>query len=116
MGLPTPHVVTARDYARLDAFGYPGLDDEITNLSFHPHQVAGPHAQPGRITCVQPQRIRVRDFIQPLRVRAAGVNLDRQTERGDQNRLIRCEIIRMNVTLDVSWKRILWPAPFGERL
>jgi hypothetical protein len=53
---------------------------KVSNLSFHAHQIAGAHAEFRRVTGVQPERIRVRDFIQPLRVGAARVNLNWQTE------------------------------------
>ena len=58
----------------------PTPHDEISNLSFHAHQIAGAHAELRRVGRVHPERIRVRDFIQPLRVRAARVNLNGKTE------------------------------------
>src|SRR5713226_3940512 len=115
MYFPTPHVMAASDDARFDAFGYPGAHYEIANLSFHAHQVAGLYVEVRRMRSMQPERIRVRDFVQPLRVGAARVNLNRQTESRDQNRLIRFEIIRMNMALDVSRYRVFAPAPIGER-
>src|SRR2546423_11129086 len=115
MNFPSPHVMTARDDAGLDAFSHPGAHDEISNLSFDPHQIACAYAESGRMTRVQPKRIRMRDFIQPFRVRAARVNLDRQTESRDQDRLIRLKIFRMNVTGDVSRNRAFRPAPISER-
>ena len=107
--------MTAGDDARSNAFRHPGAHDEVTNLSFHAHQIAGAHAEFRRMAGMKPERIRVRDFIEPLRVGAARVNLHRQAESRDQNRLIWFEIVRMNVALDVSRNRILGPAPVGER-
>ena len=77
---PAAHVMTAGDDAGFDSFGHPGAHHKVTNLSFHAHQIAGAHAEFRRMARVQPERVRVRDFIQPLRVRAARVNLNRQTE------------------------------------
>jgi hypothetical protein len=51
---------------------------------------------------VNPERVRVRDLVEPLRVRAARVNLHCETERRDQNRLILLEIVFVNVTLEVN--------------
>ena len=99
----------------LNSFRHPGAHDEVTNLSFHAHQIAGAHAELCRVARVNPERIRVRDFVQPLRVRAARVNLNRQTKGRNQNRLIRFEIVRMNVTLDVSRNRVFGPTPISQR-
>src|SRR5439155_14424658 len=114
--LPAAHMMTARDDARFDSFGYPGAHDEITNLSFDAHQIAGSQAQVRGMAGMQPERIRVRNFIQPLRVRAARMNLNRQPESRDQNRLVRFEIVRVNMALDVRRNRVFTPAPIGERL
>src|SRR6266498_3404799 len=116
MYLPSPHVMTARDDAGLDAFSYPSLHHEVTYLSFDPHQIAGLYTQLRRVARMQPERICVRDFIQPLCVRAARVNLNRQSKSRDENCLVSFEIVRMNMTLDVSWNRVFMPAPIGERL
>src|ERR1700736_6684754 len=83
MDLPSPHVMTARDDAGFNAFGHPGAYDEVANLSFDAHQIACAYAEFGRVARVQPQWIRVRDFIQPFCVRTPSVNLDRQTESRD---------------------------------
>src|SRR5437870_2521873 len=42
--LPAAHVMTARDDARLNSFSDPGAHDEISNLSFDAHEIAGSHA------------------------------------------------------------------------
>ena len=73
-------MMTASDDAGLDAFGDPGAHDEVSNLSLDAHQVAGFHVKLCRMARMQPERIRVRDFIQPLGVRTARVNLNRQAE------------------------------------
>src|SRR5437660_8661406 len=43
--LPAAHVMTARDDARFDSFSDPGAHDEISNLSFDAHEIAGSHAE-----------------------------------------------------------------------
>ena len=116
MNFPTAHVMTAGDDARLDAFSHPGAHHEVSNFSFDPHEITGAHAELGCMTRVQPQRIRVRDFIQPFRVRAASVNLDRQTESRNQDRLICLEIFGVNMASDVSWNCAFGPTPISERL
>src|SRR5207248_6449543 len=68
------------------------------------------------MTRMQPKGICVRDFIQPFRVRTASVNLDRQTESRDQDRLICFKILGMNVAGDVSRNCAFRPAPISECL
>ena len=97
VNFPAAHVMTAGDDARLDSFSDPGAHHEISNLSFDPHQITGAHAELARVTRMQPERIRVSNLVQPFCVRAARVNLNRQTKSRNQNRLIRFEIVRMNV-------------------
>src|SRR5437016_4752307 len=55
--LPTAHVMTARDDARFNSFSDPGANDEISNLSFDAHQIAGSHAQLRGMARMQPERI-----------------------------------------------------------
>src|SRR2546422_6282287 len=43
--LPAAHMMTARDDARFNSFSDPGTHDEISNLSFDAHQIAGSHAE-----------------------------------------------------------------------
>ena len=78
--LPAAHVMTARDDARFDSFGHPGAHDEISNLGLDAHQVASSHTELCRVARMQPERIRVRNFIQPFCVRAACVNLNREAK------------------------------------
>src|SRR5438874_12825048 len=54
MSFPAAHVMAARDDAGLDAFGHPRAHDEITNLSFHAHEIASAHAEFRRMTRMQP--------------------------------------------------------------
>src|SRR5438105_1854916 len=63
MNFPAAHVMAARDDAGLDAFRNPGAHDKISNLSFDADQIAGPNPEPLRMRRMQPERIRVCDFI-----------------------------------------------------
>src|SRR6266481_10033098 len=63
---------------------------------------------------MQPERVRVRNLIQPLRIGAAGVNLNWQTKGRNQNRLISIKVLWMDVALDVGWNRIFLPAPLSQ--
>jgi hypothetical protein len=69
--------MTARNNAGLDAFIDPRLYYEVANLSFDSHQIAGADPEFRRVAGVQPQRIGVRNLVQPLRIGAARVNLNR---------------------------------------
>src|SRR6266566_1407633 len=62
MNFPSPHVMAAGHDAGLDAFGHPRAHDEISNFSLDAHQIAGAHTERGRMTRVQPKRIRMRDL------------------------------------------------------
>jgi len=115
MNFPTAHVMAARDDPGLDSFGHPRAHYKISNFCFDTDQVAGTQAKFGRMTGMQPKRVCVGDFIQPFRIGTAGVNLNRQTESRDQDRLIRFETFRMNVTDDIRGNRALAPAPAGQR-
>src|SRR5258708_35366228 len=115
MRLPTAHVMAARDDAGLNAFSHPRFHYKVTNLSFHPDEITRAHAQGLCVGRMQPQRIRVRNFIQPLRVGTPCVNLNRETKRRDQNSLIRFELVGANMTLDVAWDRVFRPSPFSQR-
>src|ERR1041384_2327016 len=99
MSFPASPVMAARDDAGLDAFGQPRADHEVTNLGLHAHEIASAHAEFRRMTRVQPERIRVRDFVKPLRIRTARVNLNRKSKRRDQNRLIFFQVLWMSMAL-----------------
>ena len=94
--------MTTRHDARSNSLRHPRRDDEITDLSFDAHEIAGANAQFLRVARVNPQRIGVRDFVEPLCVRATRMNLHGETERRDQDRLILLEIIFVNVTLEIN--------------
>ncbi len=52
--LPAPHVVTAGHDSGLDSLGDPGLDHEMADLGFHPHQISRLHIDPTCVERVQP--------------------------------------------------------------
>src|SRR5680860_1118615 len=64
---------------------------------------------------MNPQRVCVGDLIKPLGVGRTGVDLDRQSEGRDKRHLLRGESGGMNMTPNVSGKRVLPPAPARQR-
>src|SRR6185369_13857807 len=108
---PAAHVVRTGDNAWANAFSYPGTHDVVTNFRFDSQQVASAYTEARGVVGMNPKRIRVRDFIEPLRVGAARVNLYRQAKRRNQNRFTGLEIVGMNVTLDVGRQGELAPTP-----
>ena len=61
-------MVAARDDAGTDSFRHPGADDEVAYLSFNSNELARSHVDAPSVSGMNPERIRVRDFVQPLRV------------------------------------------------
>jgi hypothetical protein len=51
---------------------------------------------------MQPERIGVRDLVEPFRVGASRMNVNRQTKGLDQNLLIGCEVFWMDMTFDIG--------------
>src|SRR6266545_2288699 len=111
---PPTHVMTAGDDTGTNAFSHPGSHDVITNFSFHAQQIAGTNAKFCRMVRMNPKRIRMRNLIEPLGVGAPRMNLNRKTKGGNQYRLLRLEIIGMNVTLNVGWNRKFGPTPLRQ--
>ena len=87
----------------------------MADLRLDPHEVARPHPEPGRVPSVQPERVRVRDLVQPLAVGRARVDLHRQPECGDEAHLVLVHHLRVYVAADVGGDRVLRPAPAHER-
>src|SRR5689334_5035878 len=65
---------------------------------------------------MNPKWIRVRDLVEPLRVRAPRVNLHGQAEGRDEHALTRVEVVAVHVALYVRGDCVLVPAPVRERL
>ena len=60
-------MVAAGNHPRADALGDPGLDHEVADVGLHPHEITGADAaQSVRITWMQPERVGVRNLIEPL--------------------------------------------------
>jgi len=79
------------------------LDDEMTDLGLDPHQVAGHDAEAQRVGRMEPERIRLGDLVEPFRIGAAGVDMDRQAKGRDQRHLPGLESARMDMAQDVAW-------------
>ena len=107
--------MAARHHTRPDALGDPCLHDEVADRGLDAHEIAGAHGEPRRVAGMDPERIGVRDLVEPLRVGAACVDLHRQPERGDERHLTGLQIVGMDVALHVQWNRVLRPAPLGKR-
>ena len=60
---------------------------------------------------MDPKRVCMSDLVQPFRVRAPGMNLDRHAERGDQRNLIILKIFGVNMALYVCGYRKFRPTP-----
>ena len=114
--LPAPHVVAARDHVGAYAFGDPRADDEVAGLGLDAHGVAGLQVKLCGVARVNPERVGVRDLVEPLGVRAPCVNLHGQAEGRDEHGLAGVEVVRVDVALDVEGHGVLVPAPVGQRL
>ena len=90
---PAAHVVRAGHDTGPDALGDPGPGHEVADLGLHPDQVAGAlDPQPGGVGGVDPERVGVRELVEPLGVGGAGVDLGRQAEGGQQHHLVLGEV------------------------
>src|SRR5579875_1984063 len=63
---PAAQMMRARDHPRPDSFGDPYLIDEIADFSMHLEQIAGAHPQAARVLRMEPKRIAMGNFVQPL--------------------------------------------------
>jgi hypothetical protein len=71
------------------------LTTKVPDLGRDAHEVTSTQvSQAPGVARVDPQRVRVREFVEPFRVAAARVDLRRQTERGDQRHLPGLEMLR----------------------
>src|SRR5262249_43433853 len=78
--LPTAQVMTTRNDPGPNAFRHPRSHDVVTNFSLNTHEIAGANTELRRMTGMNPERVRVCDLVEPLRVRAARVNLHGKTK------------------------------------
>src|SRR5580693_2890027 len=67
---------------------------------------------------MHPDRILVRDLVEPLRVARPGMNERRQTKRRKEQHLAfgAVDVVAMDVALDVAGNGILRPVPVFQRL
>src|SRR6185436_10717227 len=105
----------AGDDTGADAFRHPGLDDEVADARLDAHELSVAHADALRVRRMEPERIRVGDLVEPLRVRAARVDLHRQAEGRDERHFAGFEILAMDVAADVARRGEVGPAPARER-
>src|SRR5215813_3145825 len=64
---------------------------------------------------MDPERICMRDLVEPLCIGAASVDLNGQPECGNQDGLVFFEVVGMNMTLHISGNSVFRPAPFPHR-
>src|SRR3990172_2122201 len=107
--------MAASDDARPNSLGHPGLDHEVARAGLDPHQPSRSYSDPDRVLGMNPEGVGMSDLVEPLRVRAPGVNLNGKPERRDEGDLALLEVLRVNLALDVARERVLRPAPRRER-
>src|SRR5207237_4057601 len=71
---PPPEMMRAGDDAGPDRLGHPDLVDEPADGRRDLQELAGRHAEARRVLRMQPERIRVRDLVEPLGVPRAPVD------------------------------------------
>src|SRR6056300_1688892 len=66
---------------------------------------------------MDPQRMAMRDLVQPFGVRRPGMDQGRDAERGEQNSLgtLKVEILPVHVRGDPFGSRVLIPTPVAKR-
>jgi hypothetical protein len=67
--------MATRNDAGSNSFRHPRRHYVVTNLSFNANEIARANAELRRMAGVDPERIRMRDLIKPLRIRTAGMDL-----------------------------------------
>src|SRR5215213_1826949 len=103
--------MTTRNNPRSNSFRDPGRHDVITDLSFDAYEIAGANANLRCVRRMDPERVGMRDLIEPLCVCTTRVNLHGEAKRRDQDCLVFFEIIFVNMTLEVNRYCQLRPAP-----
>src|SRR5215218_8659925 len=107
--------MTTRNDAGPNAFRHPRRHDVITDLSFDAYEIACTNTELRRVRGMDPERVRMRDLVEPLRICAARVDLHGEPERRDEDRLVFFEIVFVNVTLEVNGYGKLRPTPLIHR-
>src|SRR5881392_1194683 len=101
---PSPQMVRARDHAGADRLRRPDPIDEVADRRRDPEEIARDDGEPGSVFGMQPQRIGVRDLVEPLRVARARVDERREQEGRQEHHLaIRAVDLRpVHVASDVA--------------
>src|SRR6185503_10969503 len=106
------------DHPRSYPLRRPHADDEIPDLGAHAGKITGLEPELVSVLRVYPQRIGMRDLVEPFCVSGSRVNQNRQSERRDQNVIVvgLIEIAPVDVATHIGRQRILGPLPVGHRL
>ena len=115
---PTADMMRARDDTGLDPFGHPNFVDEVTDLRMDFEQIAGLDVEILGIFRIDPERVAIGYFVQPLGVPRPRVNQGRQAKCGKQQHFagIEIDIVGMHMALDVAGNGMLRPLPILQRL
>src|SRR5437868_14471573 len=108
------------EHAGTDALGDPHARDEVADTRADLHEIAGFEADTPRVRRRDPQRILVRDLVEPFH-RRSRMNQGRQSEVRQQIELVWAvritrEVAPVHVSGHVAWDRVLRPAPVDEGL
>src|SRR5579859_3968937 len=114
---PPAQVMRTGNNARTDTLGYPCPVDIVTNLSRHPQKVSCLDANTFSVTGMNPYGIRVRYFIEPLRVPGARVYQRGQTECGNQQVFssFMIDSRAMHVAMNIARDGVFRPPPVLHR-
>src|SRR5437899_5435780 len=84
---PSPQMVRARDHAGADRLRRPDPVDEVADRRRDLEEIARDDGEPGGVFGMEPQRIGVRDLVEPLRVARARVDERRESEGRQEHHL-----------------------------
>src|SRR5580704_1887996 len=115
---PPPEMMGASNNAGTHAFSRPNSVNEIADRSLHAHQIAGDDAKALGVVVMHPDRILVRDFIEPLRIARPGMDQRGQAKGGQKKHLAfgSVDVVAMDMTLDVTGNGMLRPVPVFQSL
>src|SRR5215510_8798846 len=98
-----------------NSFSHPGGHHVVTDFRFYAQEIPGHYVEIGCMRRVNPQRICMSNLVQPFRVSTAGVDLYRKPKSRDEDRLAFLEIVRVNMTFEVTGNRKFRPTPVAKR-
>src|SRR5262245_54927987 len=101
-------MVRAGNHSWPDCFREPDTIDEVTDFGRDAGQVAISYPEPFAVGRMQPNRVALRDFVQPLGRAAASMDQRWQTKSRQEAELAGCgvELPPMNVAFDVTRQRL----------